>query len=242
MREEMTRFKLYFDKDAEIQWLNKMSEKGYVMTGFFIGFYHFETCEPGEYLYQVDLTPGMFRVSEDYRQFMNDAGVEIVCLWGPWVVLRRKAKEGPFELYTDAESSIEQYEKIRRMFKGVVVLEMAAFVVEAIGAARGSLVLGLVFMLILGAMIVAMLKELAHVNSILAQLYEKVDRQPGGIGRARPGKVSNLLLLGLIFNALALCIQDSLGNTVRLVLQIGAVALLGLGMWKTFRGKSGDGV
>ncbi len=237
----MTRFKLYADKDAEVGWLNEMSEKGYAMTGYCAGFYYFEACIPGEYLYQVDLTPGMFRVSEDYRQFMLDAGVEIACLWGPWVVLRRRAEEGFFELYTDAESSIEQYEKIRRMYKRVIALELGIFALEVIGAAEGSLALGLVFMLMIGAIIVPMAKELARINSILTQLYEKAGRQPKGMS-AHPGRVSNMLFAGLILNALALCLQDALGHTVRLLLQLGAVTLMCAGMWRTFRGKSGDGV
>ena len=34
----MIKFKLYFDKDKETQWLNEMSQKGWAMTGFFAGF------------------------------------------------------------------------------------------------------------------------------------------------------------------------------------------------------------
>jgi len=196
----MTKFRLYFNKDEEIEWLNEMSGRGYAMTGFCAGFYHFEKCRPGEYLYQVDLTPGLFRVNEDYRQFMTDAGVEIVALWGPWVILRRRAEEGPFELYTDAESSIEQYEKIRRLFKGVIAVELVVFMIEVLGAATENLVLGLVFMLVIGAMIVAMVKELMHVNAVLAQLYERVGRQPKRRCGISSGRLSVFLPLGRAYH------------------------------------------
>ena len=115
-----------------------MSRKGYAMTGFLAGFFRFEACRPGEYLYQVDLTEGFFRVKKDYREFMREMNVEIVCLWGPWVILRKKAVEGPFELYTDVESSIEHYERARWMFKIAAVLEIAAAVVELVCAANSQ--------------------------------------------------------------------------------------------------------
>lgn len=70
----MVRFRLYYDKEMETEYLNEMSRQGYAMTGFFAGFYHFDRCAPGEYIYQVDLTEGLFRVSEDYREFMRELG------------------------------------------------------------------------------------------------------------------------------------------------------------------------
>lgn len=126
----MMRFRLYFDKDKETEWLNEMSRQGYALTGFCMGFYSFERCEPGEYVYQVDFTDGFFRVSSDYREFMAEAGVELVCLWGYWVILRKRASEGAFELYTDVESSIEHYTKIRRMFKAAACLEIICLFME----------------------------------------------------------------------------------------------------------------
>ena len=47
----MIRFKLYLDKDAETNWLNEMSEKGWAFKSFFAGFYTFEKCEEGRYVY-----------------------------------------------------------------------------------------------------------------------------------------------------------------------------------------------
>ena len=38
----MMKFKLYFDTDAEVKWLNEMADKGYAMTRFFAGFYTFD--------------------------------------------------------------------------------------------------------------------------------------------------------------------------------------------------------
>ena len=113
----MIRFRLYFDKDAETAWLDQMAQDGWAMKRFFAGVYSFEACEKGEYVYQVDFGDRMFAVSSDYRELMQDMGIEIVQTWGYWVILRKRAAQGKFELYTDAASRVEHYRKIRRMFR-----------------------------------------------------------------------------------------------------------------------------
>ena len=205
-----------------------------------MGFFHFEKCQPGEYLYQTDLTQGMFRVSDDYRQFMADAGVEIISLWGPWVFLRRRAEEGPFELYTDVESSIEQYEKIRRMFKIILAVEIAMLMLEVL-AMEAALMPGLVFTIIIGVIIGMMLREILRINSILAQLYERLGRPKEGLAGCGQRRISPILPIGIIINAFAVCIQDSFGHTVRMGLQIAAIALIGLGIGRTIRNRRRDG-
>lgn len=134
----MVRFRLYFNKDKETAYLNEMVGKGYAMKNFFAGFYLFERCRPGEYIYQVDIGEAMFQVSGDYREFMQDMGVEIVCTWGLWVLLRKKAAEGPFVLYTDVESNIRHYERIRRMFKTAAILEIIFAAVNLFGVIAGG--------------------------------------------------------------------------------------------------------
>ena len=74
----MVKFKLFINKDEETEYLNEMAGKGYAMKGFAMGFYTFENCRPGEYIYQVDITEGLFRVSGDYRDFMREMGVRCV--------------------------------------------------------------------------------------------------------------------------------------------------------------------
>lgn len=128
MREKetkMVRFRWCYNTDKETEWLNRMAGQGWAMTGFCLGFYRFERCEPGEYIYQIDETEKFFGVSEDYRQFMEEMGAEIICTWGFSVVLRKKAGEGPFELYTDVESTIEHYSKALNVFATAEAIEAA---------------------------------------------------------------------------------------------------------------------
>ena len=122
----MIRFKLTFDKDAEQDWLNGLCAQCWAMTGFFAGLYTFTPCQPGEFIYQVDLLPGegvrAWR-SGEYMDFMEETGVEVVQRWFRWVYLRRRAADGPFQIYTDVDSQIQMYRRIRKMFLWVFALE-----------------------------------------------------------------------------------------------------------------------
>ena len=120
MKEKLVRWKFYFDKDKEEQWLNEMAAKGWSMKSFFAGRYTFEQTQPGEYLYQVELLPRNVKEKAEYLHFLeHEMGVELVQEWGFWIFLRKKASEGAFELYTDAASKAEHYRKISHLFFAV---------------------------------------------------------------------------------------------------------------------------
>ena len=115
----MIRWKFTFDKDDEQDWLNDYAQQGWAMVSFFGGLVTFVPCQPGEYIYQIDLLPGkgvFAKNYEDYVIFMNEMGVEVLQRWGRWVYLRKRAGDGPFEVYTDTASKIELYRRIRAMF------------------------------------------------------------------------------------------------------------------------------
>lgn len=235
----MIKFKLYLDKDKETAWLNEMAGNGYAMTGFFAGFYRFAECQPGEFLYQVDITGGLFHVGEEYRTFMTEMGVEIVCLWGPWVILRKRAEDGPFELYTDVESTIENYKKIRTMFKIVAILEICCLLLELYMAetADGTAVAGA---FILGILVFAVLRQILHINGILSELNGRLGKEPGHLGIGENRKVSGVLLAGLLCNSAALLLRDTIGDFWRILIQILAIVLMLAGIWLTSWRKDGE--
>ena len=137
----MKRFRMYYDKDAEEVWLNKMCQKGWAMTSFFAGLYTFAPCQPGEYIYQIDMPEGAgFQPNdiEGYTEFMEDTGVEVVQRWCRWIYLRRRAAEGPFKVYTDPGSQIALYRRIRRFFLFVLLLELCCFIGVWAGPSQGS--------------------------------------------------------------------------------------------------------
>lgn len=124
----MKKFRLYFDKDKEEKWLNEMSRQGWAMREFFFGVYVFTPCEAGEYIYRVDMPGGrgpVWKVNREYIELVEETGAEFVCRWGWWMIFRKEASKGEFVLYTDTESQIELYRRIRRLFFFVGFLELS---------------------------------------------------------------------------------------------------------------------
>lgn len=228
----MIRFRLYFDKDAETRWLNDMAEQGWAMKSFFAGFYSFERCEPGQYMYQVDFGNRFFSVSEEYREFMQETGVEIVQPWGFWIILRKKAGEGAFELYTDVDSTIEHYTKIRRMFKAVAVVEILCLFLELYSGYSGFSV-GFVFSFMILAFLLAFFNIINKTSNIIDQLQERK-----GITTAVKKKgVSPFLLGGLLLIAFALMMNGNMNPAIHHLVQIAAIIFMVVGIYRTARQK-----
>lgn len=223
----MIKFKLYFDKDAETEWLNAMASEGYAMSGFFAGFYKFVKCEPGEYIYQVDINGGLFKVSKDYRNFMEEMGIEIVALWGFWVILRKKATDGEFQLYTDHESKIACYTKIRNMFKVVTIIELLLFYVEIFAASKGVLV-GWIGMAVIGVALLSCARMAIKTNQIIMELKYEEMTEP----ERKKRQVSGLLLSGLLLNSCALVLQESVSVYLKCGIQGFAIALMLAGLYR----------
>lgn len=231
----MIQFRLYFDKDKETVWLNDMAAKGYAMTGFFAGFYTFEKCEPGEYTYQIDFGDKLFAVTDDYREFMEETGVEIVQTWGFWVILRKKAAEGPFVLYTDVDSQITHYTKIRNMFKIATIIELICFMIEIIAyyqVPTGDRTLNLFFTILVGIFVVVMMKAALSTNKVINELKER----KGEIRSMKNNKVSPLLTSGLLLNACALIMDNPSLDIVKMIVQIVAIILMLAGTYLTSHG------
>lgn len=229
----MIKFRLYFDKDAQITWLNEMSDKGWALTGFFAGFYTFKPCECGEYRYQVDFSSRFGSVSNEYREFMQEAGIEIVQNWGFWVILRKLASEGEFKLYTDLESSIGYYTKIRRMFKAVAIVEIILLWLEIFLTVEGNnstYGIGIPGILILTVIVAACIRMVVRTTNAMNQLKEQLSGVVAGKRR-----MSLLLAAGLLINSGVLLLQDLIPDTPRHLLQIGAIVLMMAGLCSTFR-------
>ncbi|MDE7011311.1 MAG: DUF2812 domain-containing protein, partial [Oscillospiraceae bacterium] len=87
----------------------------------------FVPCQPGEFIYRIDLLPGTGLRCDDhwgYSSFMKEMGVEVLQRWGRWAYLRKRAEDGPFDVYTDLDSQIGLYQRMRRLFVWVLILEI----------------------------------------------------------------------------------------------------------------------
>lgn len=216
----MFKFRLWYDKDAETKWLNQMSAEGWRMTGFFAGFFNFEKCEKGKWNYQIDFGDRMFAVSDDYREFMEETGAEIVQTWGPWIFLRKPAAEGKFELYTDVDSSIEHYTKIRRMFKVATIIELICFFIEIFVAIEGMR-MGYVFAIIVGAVLVAFANTVMKINDILDKLNE---RKTGIETSGKRRNISLFMPMGMLLIACSYLTKDYVPHSITLAIDIIALA------------------
>ncbi|MDT8717536.1 DUF2812 domain-containing protein [Clostridium sp. 19966] len=154
----MLKFRLYYDKDEEEEWLKKMSLTGWAFKKFFLGFYTFEPCEPGEYNYQIDLLDNWSGDKEEYADFMEEAGVKVIGQWWRWIYLQKKSSDGPFEMYTDAESKIVQYRRIKNFFVIFLILEIVCLFVELLAAISTCYYVFGIFTVLLAIICLALLK------------------------------------------------------------------------------------
>lgn len=233
----MIRFRLYFDKDKEATWLNEMADNGHAMTGFFMGFYKFTDCEPGKYEYAVDFSDSFGEVKEEYRDLMKDMNIEIVQLWGQWVILRKLKADGPLVLYSDVDSQIEHYSKIKKMFKVVTIFEIIILFVEAFCTAMqitegnvSSALLTLGFTLLIAAIVFTLASAITRTEARICDLREKKT----GIAEERKRKVSMYLAFGLLLNSFSLLFQE-LPFLIKLPIQIAALIFMCIGIYFTLR-------
>lgn len=225
----MIKVRFYLDKDRETEWLNSMAREGWAFTGFFACVYHFNPCEKGAYQYQIDFTDRLFSVSNDYREFMREMGIEIVANWGFWTILRKPASEGEFQLYTDVDSTIEHYTKIRRMFKVAAVVELICFFLEVL-AASGGFYPGYALAFLVGALALA----LANICFRTSDIIEELKARKTGIALEKKNRrLSPLLLCGLLLNSCALMMSESLPHYMKLGVQVTALLFMLVGLFMT---------
>ena len=128
----MSTWKIYADYEKEEKWLNEMSAKGFALADYFFCRYTFADCRPGEYIYRIELLeylPG-HPVSQKYIQFMAENGVEYVTRWGRWVYFRKKAEDGPFDIYSDVDSKIMHYKRILALFLPILCMELVLGIIN----------------------------------------------------------------------------------------------------------------
>lgn len=100
--------------EREEKWLNEMSSKGMQLV-YTNGFrYVFEEGTPGEYVYRLELLDHLPYSAESiaYIRFLEEAGIEHVASFMRWVYLRKKASDGPFDIYSDIDSRMKHNRRI----------------------------------------------------------------------------------------------------------------------------------
>ena len=227
----MVKYRLYLDKDKESIWLNEMADKGFAMTGFYGGFYKFEQCEKGEYAYQIDFKQNFFSVPEDYREIMEESGIEIVDTWGFWVFLRRLKSKGEFELYTDIDSKIEHYKKILMLLKKVTIIEILCMFTEVYCAARSESIAIWGIAVFIIAVVMSFIKITLHTSDKISKLNERKT----GIKEPYNRNISGFLIVGLFVNGGAMMVDDYFSEPIVMSIRILAIILMLVGVYRTMR-------
>ena len=115
-----------WDYDKEEEWLNKMAAMGLAMTGVGFARYTFKEGAPGEYTYRLQLLENLpgHTESVQYLRFLEEPGVEHVASMNRWVYLRKKAADGPFEVFSDLESQIKLLRPIQTLLLVLTLISL----------------------------------------------------------------------------------------------------------------------
>ena len=107
-------YKAMIDYEKEEKWLNELAAKGMHFIHYTWCRYLFEEGKPGEYIYRIELLKHHARHPESvaYIKFMEELGIECVSTYLYWAYFRKKAAEGPFDLFTDYDSKITHYNRV----------------------------------------------------------------------------------------------------------------------------------
>lgn len=232
----MKQVKVYFNAEKETEWLNEMGKQGWNLTNYFLCTYTFEKCEPGEYEYQIDTSDKLFKCSEKYRYFMEEMGVDIVCCWGPWVILRRKKSDEPFELYTDDESKLNHYIRVTRIFKTVAIIELLCMLINVYPAMELKETVNMVAC-ILGAVFAGLFINMTFVYNNKIQKIKNGNEELAKTVKSNP---MGLVFLGWLLMFASFGIKNSDSVFMKLIaigLAFLACILFGASIGKTMKKK-----
>ena len=101
--------------EKEEQWLNTMAQSGWVLDKLGLCKYEFVSCEAGEYTVRLEMRDH----DQEYIDFMAETGAEYVGRMAKWIYFRKKAADGPFDIFSDIDSRIAHLDKIGKML-GIV--------------------------------------------------------------------------------------------------------------------------
>ncbi|MEL7603480.1 MAG: DUF2812 domain-containing protein [Bacillota bacterium] len=126
--------KAYWNFIREEDWLNRLAAQGLALTDYSWCRYVFEDSQPGEYIFRIELLDHLpaHPESRRYIEFVESTGAECVSTYMRWVYFRKKAADGPFELYSDNASRIRHLRRVRAFWLGFVILEFGAFVLNLV--------------------------------------------------------------------------------------------------------------
>lgn len=128
--------KLFFawQHEEEEKWLNEMSAQGFQLMSVGLCKYIFEEGECGEYIYRLELLeqiPSHYE-SIKYIRFLEETGVEHIGSWYKWIYVRKKVSDGGFEVYSDLQSKIKHFNRIKNLLGVSLIMNMPSIILNII--------------------------------------------------------------------------------------------------------------
>ncbi len=119
-------YRLFLNYEKEEAWLNKMAAKGLHCVDAYLGRYLFEKGAPGAYIYRIELLEYLPGHPEGaaYLEFLAESSVEVVASSLRWVYLRKKAADGPFDLFSDKASRLAHYKRVLQLLGVIAAINL----------------------------------------------------------------------------------------------------------------------
>lgn len=168
-----TRWFWAWQDEKEEAWLEEMSRQGLHLDHFgFPGWYFFRQGEPRDFAYRLDFITATGKDQAGYYQIFQDAGWEHVGNYGGWQYFRKERKPGESaEIYTDNQSKVKKYERLA----GFLVIFLPILLINFTNLVRREenifmLALLLVYVLVLGVYIYAMINLIRRISELRKRL------------------------------------------------------------------------
>lgn len=115
-----------WEYDKEEKWLEDMAAQGKALVSARYLTYEFEDCAPGEYIVRLEMLANMPNTEESkaYISFVEETGAEYLGHVMKWVYFRKKAADGPFELYSDNATRLKHLKGIIALLRPLAVVNV----------------------------------------------------------------------------------------------------------------------
>ena len=228
----MTKFRIISDITKETEWLNQMAAEGHAFINYFAGFYTFEDCPAGKYVFRVDYTDSLFSTTPDYRDYRRDTDTTILQCWGYRAFLRKETAKAPIADYPNTDALLEHYIKSRDIFKLASLMEMICVILE-LYAAMSGFVGGFLLTLGISVILLVCMQMAINANKIVLKLREKKGERPKE-HETKMKRISPVLVVALAFCIAPFALQ-LLGASEAITgsLQLISFVLLAIGIIKT---------
>jgi hypothetical protein len=162
-------FLAWQDEEEEL-WLRDMARAGWHLRSVQLpGLYTFEHGEPEDMVYRLDFTPLSRQEFLGYVRFFEDTGWEYVGEMNNWQYFRKRPRPGEDpQIYTDAESKIAKYRRVRNTMVTITPLAFLPIFLANIERypTPVAIMFGTFFLLALVACASVFLKINARINQL----------------------------------------------------------------------------